>query len=130
MAIFSIEVTHMAVLAELKCTVCKEGDIPLDRDEIAELHDKVPDWEVIRENGIDKLKRTFRFKDFKSALEFTNEIGDEAEKEDHHPVITLSWGRVTVVWWTHKIDGLHKNDFIMAARTDETYKEGHFEKAK
>ena len=79
----------MAVLAELKCTICKTNDIPLDREEIAMLHDDIPDWEVIREDGIDKLKRTFKFKDFRSALDFTND-GRRGEPRrrppsPHHP---------------------------------------------
>jgi 4a-hydroxytetrahydrobiopterin dehydratase len=63
----------------------------------------------------------FRFKNFRQALEFTNKIGDIAEQEGHHPVIVTEWGRVKVSWWTHKIQGLHQNDFIMAAKTDELY---------
>lgn len=120
----------MAVLAEMKCTVCRAGDTPLDKFEITQYRDQVPNWEIFREDEIDKIKRTFKFKDFASALAFTQAVGDLAEQEDHHPVITLQWGRVTVMWWTHEIRGLHPNDFIMAARSDEAYKEGHFEKLK
>jgi 4a-hydroxytetrahydrobiopterin dehydratase len=117
----------MAVLAEMKCTVCKSGDTPLDKFEITQYRDQVPDWEILRENEIDKIKRVFKFKDFASALAFTQTVGDLAEEEGHHPIITLQWGMVTVVWWTHEIRGLHPNDFIMAARSDQAYKEGHFE---
>jgi len=117
----------MAVLAEMKCTVCLAGDTPLDKFEITQYRDKVPDWEIVRENEIDRIKRDFKFKDFASALAFTQAVGDLAEEEGHHPIITLQWGKVTVVWWTHEIRGLHPNDFIMAARSDQAYKEGHFE---
>jgi len=120
----------MAVLAEMKCTVCRAGDTPLDKVEIAQYHDQVPDWEIVLEDGIDKIKRKFKFKDFASALAFTQAVGDLAEEEGHHPVITLSWGKVVVDWWTHEIRGLHPNDFIMAARSDQAYKEDHFEKPK
>lgn len=119
----------MAVLAEMKCTVCQAGDTPLDKFEISQYHDQVPEWEIVREDEIDKIRRTFKFKDFASALDFTQAVGGLAEEEGHHPVITLQWGKVTVVWWTHEIRGLHPNDFVMAARSDQAYKEGHFEKA-
>jgi 4a-hydroxytetrahydrobiopterin dehydratase len=114
----------MAVLAEMKCTVCQAGDTPLDKFEITQYRDQVPDWEIVREDEIDKIKRTYKLKDFASALSFTQALGALAEQEDHHPVIKLQWGRVTVAWWTHEIRGLHPNDFIMAARSDEAYKEG------
>jgi 4a-hydroxytetrahydrobiopterin dehydratase len=66
-----------------------------------------------------RLEKAFKFKNFLHALEFTNKIGTIAEEENHHPLIITEWGRVTLQWWTHKIGGLHKNDFIMAAKTDE-----------
>lgn len=119
----------MARLAEMKCTVCREGDIPLSREEIAEQHQEVADWEAVQDAGVDKLKRTYKFDDFASALAFTNAIGQIAEDEGHHPILITQWGKVTVTWWTHKIDGLHQNDFIMAARSDKAYKEGLFEKS-
>ena len=65
------------------------------------------------------LERSFKFKNFSQALEFANKVGAAAEEEDHHPLIVTEWGRVTLQWWTHTIGGLHKNDFIMAAKTDE-----------
>jgi 4a-hydroxytetrahydrobiopterin dehydratase len=80
---------------------------------------QVPDWAVLEEDGVKRLQRTFRFRNFVAALDFTNRVGGIAEEEGHHPVITLTWGRATVTWYTHKINGLHDNDFIMAAKTDE-----------
>lgn len=80
---------------------------------------QLPDWEIMQHDGIDRLQRVFRFKNFVDALAFTNRVGDLAEAEGHHPLLITEWGRVTAQWWTHKIGGLHVNDFIMAARTDE-----------
>jgi 4a-hydroxytetrahydrobiopterin dehydratase len=76
---------------------------------------------VIEVEGMQRLERTFKFKNFAQALEFTNKVGAIAEEEDHHPRIVTEWGKVTLQWWTHVIGGLHKNDFIMAAKSDELY---------
>ena len=89
--------------------------------EIAELRPQVPEWQVIERGGIKRLERRFRFDDFAQALSFTNKVGEQAEEEGHHPALLTEWGKVTVTWWTHKIGGLHRNDFIMAARTDELF---------
>jgi len=111
----------MAMLNELKCTICQVGDIPLDDNEISEyLHD-IHGWSVVNENSIKRIKKTFQFNDYPSGLEFTNKVARLAEAERHHPSIQLDWGKVTVTWWTHKIKGLHKNDFIMAAKTDSLF---------
>ena len=80
---------------------------------------QVPEWELVEEDGVKRLQRTFKFRDFVAALDFTNRVGEIAEEEGHHPVITLTWGGATVTWYTHKISGLHENDFIMAAKTDK-----------
>ncbi len=87
-------------------------------DEIAAVAREVPAWRIVERDGVRRLERSFRFKDFASALAFTDQIGSAAESEGHHPAVLTEWGRVTVTWWTHKIRGLHRNDFIMAARTD------------
>lgn len=108
----------MTELADSKCVVCRVGDPTVTAAEIAEYKPQVPDWEIVEESGIQRLRRTFRFRDFKEALDFTNRVGAIAEEEGHHPSILTEWGRVTVTWWTHKIKGLHRNDFVMAARTD------------
>ncbi len=76
-------------------------------------------WELVEQDGVPRLKRRFKFKGFWPALEFTMGVGRIAEEQGHHPRIVTEWGGVTVEWWTHKIRGLHANDFIMAARTDE-----------
>jgi len=101
------------------CIPCEGSFPPLQADQLETLHKHVPDWEIIEVDGEFRLKRTFTFRDFKGALSFTNAIGEIAEEQGHHPVIELTWGRVTVQWWTHKINGLHENDFIMAAKTDQ-----------
>lgn len=106
-------------LRGLKCVPCR-GDVPpLDDLQIALLKPQVPGWEVIEEDGIKRLRRVFKLKNFAEALAFTNRVGALAEEEDHHPMLVTEWGRVTVTWWTHKIKGLHTNDFIMAAKTSE-----------
>lgn len=100
------------------CEACR-FDAPLVSDnEKAELLPQIPDWEVLVEDGIERLSREFKFENYKRSLEFTNQVAEMAEAEDHHPLIVLEWGRVKVQWWSHKIKGLHRNDFIAAAKTD------------
>ena len=111
----------MTELAQLKCIACRGGDPMLTDTEIAELHRQIPDWEIIKVDGMNRLQKIFKCKDYVEAVAFTNKIAMNAEKEDHHPLIVLEWGRVTVAWWTHIVKGLHKNDFIMAAKTDELF---------
>ena len=109
----------MDELAKMKCVACRGGEPKLTDDEIAELKPDVPEWEVIEVDGIKRLERAFKLKNFIEAVAFTNKIAMTAEKEDHHPLIVTEWGRVKIQWWTHKIKGLHKNDFIMAAKTEK-----------
>ena len=111
----------MTTLTQMKCTACRVGEPTVTDVEVAELHPQVPAWKIVERNGIKRLERVFKLKDFVQALTFTNTVGDLAEAEGHHPAILTEWGRVTVEWWTHKIKGLHRNDFIMAAKTDERY---------
>lgn len=108
----------MSELAQMKCVACRGGEPPLTDREIASLQPAVPDWQVIEVDGIKRLERAFKLKNFIEAMAFTNKVAMVAEKEDHHPLIVTEWGRVKVQWWTHKIKGLHKNDFIMAAKAD------------
>jgi 4a-hydroxytetrahydrobiopterin dehydratase len=111
----------MEQLKELKCVACR-GDEPTATDEeIAEYRKQIPEWELVEKDNVKRLKRVFKFKDFAQALEFTNQVGAIAEEEGHHPSLLTEWGKVTVTWWTHKIKGLHRNDFIMAAKTDDLY---------
>jgi len=111
----------MTDLATGKCVACRAGEPTLTDAEIAELQPQLPDWQLKEVEGMRRLERVFKFKNFAQALEFTNKIGAIAEEENHHPLIITEWGKVTINWWTHKIGGLHKNDFIMAARSDELY---------
>ncbi|HLZ41905.1 MAG TPA: 4a-hydroxytetrahydrobiopterin dehydratase [Candidatus Sulfotelmatobacter sp.] len=102
-------------LADKKCVPCRGGVPPLKGKELEDLHQKVPGWTVTTEHH---LHREFRFPDFKQALEFVNRVGAVAEEQGHHPDILLTWGKVEVTLWTHKIDGLTESDFIMAAKID------------
>ena len=111
----------MTNLATGKCVACRAGEPTLTDAEIAELRPQLPDWQLKEVEGMRRLERVFKFKNFAQALEFTNKIGAIAEEENHHPLIITEWGKVTINWWTHKIGGLHRNDFIMAARSDELY---------
>ena len=112
----------MSSLDVIRCTTCRGGEQPLSRAEIDDYLPQVPEWKLARQNGFYRIERSFRFPDFSSALDFTNKIGQLAEREGHHPSVTTEWGRVTVSWWTHKIRGLHRNDFIMAAKSEKTYR--------
>ena len=106
----------MSDLAKLECIPKRGGIAPLKGQALNDLLERLGgDWRSI---GDLRLEKTFKFKNFRQALEFTNTVGELAEQEDHHPAILTEWGRVTVAWWTHKIRGLHRNDFIMAAKTD------------
>lgn len=111
----------MPELKELQCEACS-GDAPgVDDTEAAELQAHVPDWRLVSRDGAKHLEREFQFGDFAEALDFTEKVGALAERENHHPSLLTEWGQVRVTWWTHKIKGLHRNDFIMAAKTDELY---------
>lgn len=111
----------MSSLEKMHCEACQRGAPTVTDEEIERLMPEIPGWEVIVVDEVPRLTRVFAFPDFASALAFTNDVGAAAEEEQHHPAILTEWGRVTVQWWTHKIRGLHRNDFIMAARTDEAY---------
>ncbi|HWQ23426.1 MAG TPA: 4a-hydroxytetrahydrobiopterin dehydratase [Gaiellaceae bacterium] len=108
-------------LASERCVACRRDAPTVTEAEIAELHPQVPDWELVELDGIVRLRRVFTFPDFAQALAFTVRVGELAEEEGHHPALSTEWGRVTVTWWTHKIRGLHRNDFVMAAKTDRLY---------
>ena len=109
----------MAELAGRTCEACEAGAPLASQEEIDKFMLQIPDWEIIVIDGIKQLRRTFTFNNFVDALSFTNKVGAIAEEEGHHPAILTEWGKVNVTWWTHKIHGLHFNDFIMAAKTDK-----------
>ena len=100
------------------CTACEAGAPQVTDEQIAELRTEIPDWHVINVDGEKRLERVFTFSDFAEAIAFTDRVGELAEQHNHHPALLTEWGKVTVTWWTHKINGLHMNDFIMAAKTD------------
>lgn len=106
-------------LAEERCEVCQPTSPAVTDEERATLMPQIPDWEETEINGVPRLRRTFRFDGWMPAVDFTNRVAALAEEEGHHPLIRLEWGKVTVSWWTHAIRALHRNDFIMAARTDQ-----------
>jgi 4a-hydroxytetrahydrobiopterin dehydratase len=102
----------MSKLSDMHITAPEPGEGALSGARIAALHAQIPTWTIVEREGVQRLERTFGFPDFASALAFT---------QDHHPRITTEWGEVTVAWWTHKVGGLHQNDFVSAAKTDEIY---------
>jgi 4a-hydroxytetrahydrobiopterin dehydratase len=103
------------------CEACRRDAPKVSEQEIAELSPEIPNWSLCERNGIQQLERSYDFLDFFEALAFTNRVGEMAEIEGHHPDLLTEWGKVTVTWWSHKIKGLHRNDFIMAAKTDVLY---------
>lgn len=109
----------MTNLSQFKCVACRGGEPTVTDAQITEYQPQVPEWQIQEVDGVQRLVRVFKLKNFIEAIAFTNKVGLIAEKEDHHPLIITEYGRVTVNWWTHKIKGLHQNDFIMAAKTDE-----------
>lgn len=113
----------MQLLAQLKCEACRRGAPTVTAEEMEGLLPQIPEWQVVELDGVNRLERQFKFADFAQALAFTNRVGVLAEEEGHHPLLVTEWGRVKIQWWTHKIRGLHKNDFIAAAKTDALYRE-------
>lgn len=111
----------MSSLAAGKCVPCRGGEPSLTEAEIADLMPRIPQWQTVTQDTILRLQRVFKFKNYAQAVEFANKVAAIAEEEDHHPLIVLEWGKVTVQWWTHVVKGLHRNDFIMAAKTDELF---------
>ena len=106
----------MSDLATKTCVPCRGGVPPLKGEELASLQEQVDGWNVIEEHHITK---TFKFRDFREALEFVNHEGQLAEEQGHHPDIFLAWGKVEITIWTHKINGLTESDFILAAKIDQ-----------
>jgi 4a-hydroxytetrahydrobiopterin dehydratase len=105
-------------LAAKSCVPCREGTPALKGEGLVHFAQQVPDWSVVEEHH---LLRTFVFPDFKTALDFVNRAGAVAESEGHHPDLLLAWGRVEAKVYTHKIDGLSENDFILAAKLDRAF---------
>ena len=111
----------MEQLNQARCVPC-EGGVPTATDsEIAGYLVQLPGWVITEVDRVKRLSKSFAFDNFVHALAFTNRVGELAEQEGHHPAILTEWGKVTVTWWTHSIGGLHKNDFVMAAKTEEAF---------
>lgn len=108
-------------LTQQACVPCRGDEPNLTKPEIERMLPLVAEWRVVTVGNVPRLRRTFRFDDFLGALAFTQRVGELAEAQGHHPVLRTEWGQVRVDWWTHKISGLHNNDFVMAAKTDALY---------
>lgn len=111
----------MNELNTMHCSAVSAVTPRLNDEEIGLYQARLPDWEIYPKDGELRLEKVFQFADFNRAMDFTNRVANIANQEDHHPAIITEWGKVTVTWWTHKIRGLHLNDFIMAAKTDGLY---------
>lgn len=111
----------MNKLSNQHCEPCRTGSPKISAAMIEQYKPIIPEWKITSSKGMEQLEREFVFKDFREALEFTDRVGQIAEEEGHHPAILTEWGRVKVNWWTHKIGGLHLNDFVMAEKTDSLY---------
>lgn len=105
-------------LSSQSCEACQIDALEVPQDQIQILLSEINDW-VLIEKPINKIQKVFTFKNYKDSVDFSNKVASLADDEDHHPKIVLEWGKVTVIWWSHKIEGLHKNDFICAAKTDK-----------
>ena len=112
----------MIDLVGKKCEACRVGAPLASQAEIEEFMQQLPNWEIVEIDGIKRLTRAYDFNNFMEAMSFSNKIAAIAEEENHHPAILTEWGKVTVTWWSHIIKGLHLNDFIMAAKTEELTK--------
>jgi 4a-hydroxytetrahydrobiopterin dehydratase len=108
----------MTDLINQQCDACRVDAPQVSESEQADLLNDLDGWQIVNKKGVSQLLKQYRFANFIDALAFTHQVGELAEAEGHHPALLTEWGSVTVRWWTHKIRGLHRNDFIMAAKTD------------
>ena len=106
-------------LAHEQCESCHAGAPRVPDDELTTLLDEVPEWDLVTIRDIPRLKRVFRVEGWEPAVALANKIAEIAHQQDHHPSILIEWGKVTVQWWTHSIGGLHRNDFVMAAKVND-----------
>ena len=105
-------------LEESKCEACTIDAPLVSASEAKNLLSELDGWIIESVSGVDQLVKTYKFSNYGESLDFSNKVADLAESEDHHPRIVLEYGSVEVSWWSHKIKGLHKNDFICAFKTD------------
>jgi 4a-hydroxytetrahydrobiopterin dehydratase len=111
----------MEQLSAIQFTPFEGNEKALSDTELTEYMTQLPDWTLIEVGGVKRVQRSFAFDTFMDALAFTNSVGELAETMGHHPALLTEWGKTTVTWWTHSLGGLHLNDLIMAARTDQLY---------
>ena len=104
-----------------ECEPCRTGAVAVSEADAQALMGQLPHWNIVTHQGMKTLQREFSFPNFLAALAFTNQVGALAEQYDHHPALLTEWGKVTVSWWTHTLAGLHRNDFILAAKTDALF---------
>ena len=109
----------MANLENEQLETLSQSSVAISAYEMGQLQDQLHDWHVEKKGSTNQLFRDFTFDNFEQALEFTNKVAALAEEYNHHPAILTEWGKVQVRWWTHSVSGLHKNDFIMAAKTEK-----------
>lgn len=111
----------MSTLSQASCEACRIDAPKVTDEQSAELMKQIPEWSLEEVEGIKQLHRVYKFKNFMAAMQFANAVAEISEEEGHHPGILVEWGKATVSWWSHSIKGLHRNDFIMAAKTDELF---------
>ena len=111
----------MSDLTGKKCEACTIDAPLVNSVDYPDLLKQLEDWSIVEES-INKLVKSYNFANYADSVSFTNKIADLAEAEDHHPKIVLKWGSVKLEWWSHKIKGLHLNDFICAAKSDKIFK--------
>lgn len=110
-------------LTEENCTACRAGSATINRAQAETLLQQLPGWDILAFDHVEHLVKTFNFNNFVNAMRFTIAVGELAEAANHHPTLITTWGKVTVHWWTHAINGLHRNDFIMAAKTERLFQD-------
>jgi len=111
----------MDELATRKCSACRADAPPVTPAQLEELLAQLPQWQLIEVDGVKQLSRVYLCHDFLGAMALAEKVAALAEQENHHPSLLVEWGKLTVRWWTHKINGLHENDFVMAARTERLF---------
>lgn len=111
----------MEKLSEKSCSACRADSPLLSAEALHDALTELPEWEVDVVEGVNQLNRVYAFNNFVNAMTFTQAVGALAEEYNHHPALLTEWGKVKVSWWTHKIKGLHENDVIMAAKTEQLF---------
>ncbi len=110
----------MTPLSQQSCVACQVGAPTLTNAELTSVLKDLPGWQL-HNQPVPQLVKEFGFNNFIKAMAFANEIAELAEQFNHHPAMTVEWGKVTICWWTHKIGGVHQNDAILAAKTDTLF---------